>query len=50
MKVSAVKQKRSPPKTCYFIPLRQMLGLVEVYLRPLLYPYDGELHDKDMRV
>ena len=50
MKVSAVKQKTSQPKTCYFIPLRQMLGLVGVYLRPLLYPSDGELHDKDMHV
>ena len=41
MKVPAVKQKRiaaEDMKTCYFPPLRQMLGLVGEYLRPVLNP------------
>ena len=38
------------PKTCYFGPLRQMLRLVAAFLRPVLYPSDGELLDEGMHV
>ena len=35
---------------CYFCPFRQMLGLVGVCLRPVLYPSDVEILDKGMPV
>ena len=38
MRVPAVKQRESPRMTCYFCPFRQMLGLIGVCLRPVLYP------------
>ena len=50
MRAPAVKQKKSPPKTCYFCPSRQMLGLIGVCLRPVLYPSDGELLNEGMHL
>ena len=50
MKVPAVKQKQSLPKTYYFRPFRQVLGLVGVCLRTVLYPSDDELLDEYMHV
>ena len=38
-----------PPKTCYFRYLRQMQGIVGVYLRPI-HPSDGEFLNEGVYV
>ena len=43
-------KRESSPKTCYFRSLRQVPGHVAVYLRPVLYPSDGELLNEGMHV
>ena len=50
MKVPTVKQKRIAAEDVHFHPFSQMLGLLGVCLRPVLYPSDGELHDEGMCV
>ena len=50
MKVPAVKQKRIAAENLLLPFLRQMLKLVGVCLRPMLYPSDGDLLDESMPV
>ena len=48
MKELAVRQKRIAAEDVLLPSLHQMLGLVRVGIRPVLYPCDGELLDKGM--
>ena len=50
MKAHAVKQKRIAAEDVLLLFPHQMLGLVGVYLRPVLYPSDGDLFNTDMHV
>ena len=49
-RVPAVKQKRTAAEDVLLLSFRQMLGLIGVCLRPVLYPSDGELLDEGMNV
>ena len=44
------KKKGIAAEDVLLLSLRQMLGLIGVCLRPVLYPSDGELLDKGMHV